>query len=142
MLVRLASSASAKASHTICHHSVSFGFFTLIIPSGGYRVSTVGLYQHSHQFVQRWNVELRHRGGLLEPFPHGPARIEQFETNIVVLSPSLQKYEHAKTAAFYGIHLGEVKHNCSGVALQGNNFAQLEGRVALHNSAVALNDRC
>jgi hypothetical protein len=34
--------------------------------------------------------------------------------------------------------LGEVKHNCSGVALQGNNFAQLEGRVALHNSALVL----
>src|SRR5580700_11982686 len=122
MLLRLASSNSAKASHTICNHAVSFAFFTLIIPSSGYCVSTVGLYQHRHQFVQGRNVELRHRGDLLEPFPHGPARIEQFKTNIVVLGPSLQKYEHAKTAAFYRIHLGEVKHNGSGVALQGNNF--------------------
>jgi hypothetical protein len=55
-------------------------------------------------------------------------------------SPSLQKYQHAKTAAFCGIHLGEVKHNGSGVSLQGNSFAQLEGRVAVHNSALALND--
>src|SRR6202047_4244314 len=124
MLLRLASSASVKASHTICNHSVSFGFFTLIIPSGGYCVSTVGLSQHSHQFVERWNVELRNRVDLLEPFPHGPAQIEQFESNIVVLSPSLQKYEHAKTAAFYGIPLGQVKHNCSGAALRGNTLPQ------------------
>jgi hypothetical protein len=68
MLVRLASSASAKASHTIRNHSVSFGFFTFIIPSGGYCVSTVGLCQHSHQFVERWNVELRNRVDLLEPY--------------------------------------------------------------------------
>jgi len=47
----------------------------------------------------------------------------------------------AKTASFYGIHFGEVKHNGSGVSLQGDSFAQFESRVALHNSAFALNDR-
>src|ERR1700730_9805471 len=133
-------SLCARREQETHEHREHCGALRPALVSGGYRVSTVGLCQHSHQFVQRWNVELRHRADLLEPFPHGPARIEQFESNIVVLSPSLQKHEHAKTAAFYGINLGEVKHNCSGVALQGNNFAQLEGRVALHNSALALND--
>jgi hypothetical protein len=109
--------------------------------SGGWRVSAVGSDQESHHFVERWNVELRHRADLLEPFPHGSGRIEQFESNIMVLSPSLQKDEHTKTAAFYGIHFGEVKHNGSGISLQGNSFAQLERRVALHNSALAFNHR-
>jgi hypothetical protein len=101
----------------------------------------VGTGQESHHFVQRWNVELRHGADLLQPFPHGLTRIEQFESNIVVLRPSLQKYKHAKTAAFYGIHFRKVKHDRSCVYLQGDSFAQFEGSFALHNSAFALYDR-
>jgi hypothetical protein len=100
----------------------------------------VGTGQESHHFVQRWNVELRHGADLLQPFPHGLTRIEQFESNFVVLCPSLQKYEHAKTATFNGIHFGEVKHDRSCVCLQGDSFAQFEGSFALHNSAFALYD--
>jgi hypothetical protein len=36
---------------------------------------------------------------------------------------SLQKYQHAKTTAFYGIDFGEVKHDGSGVSLRGDSFA-------------------
>src|SRR5713101_5973503 len=99
------------------------------------------LDQESHHFVHLWNVELRHGANLLEHLPHGLGGIEQLEPNIVILSPSLQKQEHSKTAAFDGIHLREVKHNDSCVCLQGDSFAQFEGSFALHNSAFALYDR-
>jgi hypothetical protein len=59
----------------------------------------------------------------------------------VVLRPALQKHEHAQTTTLDGAYFGEFKYNGTCVSLQGDSFAQFESRVALHNSAFALNDR-
>jgi hypothetical protein len=49
--------------------------------------------------------------------------------------------QHAQTAAFDGMHLRQFKYNDSGVCLRGHGFAQFECGLALHNSALALDER-
>jgi hypothetical protein len=51
------------------------------------------------------------------------------------------RYEHAQSAAFYGVYFREFKHHSTSIALRCDSVAQLESRFALHNSAFALNDR-
>jgi hypothetical protein len=51
--------------------------------------------------------------------------MEQQEPNVVFPRPSLQKYEHGKTAASEGTHLREFKDNNLGVCLRDHGFAQL-----------------
>ena len=58
-------------------------------------VSAVGANQESHHFVERSDVELSHRFGVLQPILNKLAGIEQLKSNVVVVSPSLQKHEHA-----------------------------------------------
>jgi hypothetical protein len=53
----------------------------------------------------------------------------------------LQKDEHSKPAAFDGTHIRELNHNNPGICLRGHGFAQFESGFALHNTALALNDR-
>src|SRR3984893_17875260 len=65
-------------------------------------VSAVRTGQQSHHFIERSNVELWHRAGVLQSVLHPFGGIEQFQSNVVVVSPSLEKHEHAQTTAFYG----------------------------------------
>ena len=66
--------------------------------------------------------------------------MEQKETDIVFPRPSLQKNEHAKTAASDGPHLREFKNNNPGVGLRSHGFAQLIDGFSLYNSARAPNE--
>jgi hypothetical protein len=86
-------------------------------------VSTVGASQKGHHFVQRSNVELSHRTRALQPVTHRSTGVEQLESNIVVLSPSLQKHKHAQPPAFNGCDFGEIEQNDAGVTLQVDCFA-------------------
>jgi hypothetical protein len=67
--------------------------------------------------------------------------MEQQESDIVLPRPSLQKHEHAKTAAADGTHLREFKDNNSCFCLRGYGFPQLIRGFSLHKSAFAPNDR-
>jgi hypothetical protein len=66
--------------------------------------------------------------------------MEQQEPDIVFPRPSLQKHEHAKTAASDGTHLREFKDNNPGICLRSHGFAQLISGFSLYNSALATND--
>src|ERR1035437_984979 len=66
--------------------------------------------------------------------------MEQQEPDIVFPRPSLQKHEHAKTAASDGTHLREFKNNDPGICLRGDGFAQLISGFSLYDSALAPND--
>jgi hypothetical protein len=67
--------------------------------------------------------------------------MEQQEPDIVFPRPSLQKHQHAKTAASDCPHLREFKDNNPGVRLRGDGFAQLITSFSLHNSALAPKNR-
>jgi hypothetical protein len=58
----------------------------------------------------------------------------------VLSRPSLQKYEHAKTATSDSAYLRECKDNNTGIRLRGHGFAQFMSGVVLCNSARARND--
>jgi hypothetical protein len=85
--------------------------------SGSSGVSAIGASQESHHFVSRSDVGLSHRTGVLQPVPHRLTGIEQLKSNVVVVSPSLQKHKHAQTSAFDGGDFREIEDNDSGIAL-------------------------
>jgi hypothetical protein len=66
--------------------------------------------------------------------------MEEQEPDVVLPRPSLQEYEHAKTAASEGTHLREFKDNNPGVCLRNHGFAQLIRGFSRYHSARAPND--
>src|SRR5579872_307756 len=80
-------------------------------------VPDIGASQKRHHFVQRSDVELLHRTGLLQPVSHILTRIEQLKSNVVVMSPSLQKHEHTQVSSCDNGDYREIEHNDSGIAL-------------------------
>ena len=51
----------------------------------------IGASEESHQFVDVNDIEFSHGVAVLQAVPHRLARIKQFESNVVVGGPSLQK---------------------------------------------------
>jgi hypothetical protein len=93
--------------------------------------------QQSHHLLQRGNLKV----DVFQLLPHQPGRVEQLESNIAVLSPSLQKHQHAQTSAAYGVHFREVQDYDAGVCLGRNGVAQFECTLSADKSAGTLNDR-
>ena len=54
----------------------------------GARVLTIDTAQETHHLLQSGNLEVN----VLQLVPHGPGGVEQLESNIVVLSSSLQNH--------------------------------------------------
>src|SRR5580704_17653796 len=96
---------------------------TLGLESGDVRVAALRGCQQSHHFVQRSDIELSHRTGVLQPVADRLTGIEQLEPNVVVVSPALQKDEHAESSAFDRGYFRQIEDNDSGVALQADCFA-------------------
>jgi hypothetical protein len=66
--------------------------------------------------------------------------MEQKETDVVSPRPSLQRHEHAETAASDGPHFREFKDNDPGICLRSHGLAQLVSGFSLYNPARAPND--
>ena len=56
------------------------------------------------------------RAGCFQLFADVPGRIEQFEADVMVVSPALQKYEHAYDTATERVHFCEVQYQHTGIA--------------------------
>jgi hypothetical protein len=103
----------------------------------GTRVFAIDAAQESHHLLQRGNLTV----DVLQLVPHRRARVKQFESNAVVLSPSLQEHQHAHTATPYCVHFREVQNYDVGVCLGRNCIPQLESSLGADKSARALNNR-
>jgi hypothetical protein len=84
----------------------------------GTRVFAIDAAQESHHLLQRGNLTV----DVLQLVPHRRARVKQFESNAVVLSPSLQEHQHAQTATPYCVHFREVQNYDVGVCLGRNRI--------------------
>jgi hypothetical protein len=82
----------------------------------GPRVFTIDTAQKSHHLLQRHDLT----ADVLQFVSHGPTRVKQFESNAVVVSPSLQEQQHAQTATPYCVHFREVENYDLGVCLGRN----------------------
>jgi hypothetical protein len=85
------------------------------------RVFAIDMAQESHHLLQRGNLTV----DMLQLVPHRPAGVKQFESNAVVLSPSLQKHQDAQTATPYCVHFREVQNHDVGVGLRRNSVRSL-----------------
>jgi hypothetical protein len=85
----------------------------------GARVFAINTAQESHHLLQRGNLTV----DVFQLAPNRPAGVEQFESNAVLLSPSLQKHQHAQTATTYGVHFREVQNHDVGVYLRRNRVS-------------------
>src|SRR5215475_5109997 len=56
------------------------------------------------------------------------------------MGPSLQKSEHAQTAAFNGVDFGKFNNNDSRIALRQDDVPEMVSRVTLNNPSFTLND--
>lgn len=91
--------------------------------------------------MQRGNLECSNRTNKLQPVTHGLRRIEQLELNVMVISPFVQKHQHAETASFYRAYFGDIKDDDSWVSKAKDCFAQLESGFAPYDSAFAFDYR-
>jgi hypothetical protein len=80
------------------------------------RVFAIDMAQESHHLLQRGNLTV----DMLQLISHRPARVKQFESNAVVMCPSLQEHQHAQTATPYCVHFREVQNYDLGVCLGRN----------------------
>ena len=85
----------------------------------GPRVFAIDAAQESHHLLQGGNLTVN----VLQLVPHRPGRVKQLESNVVVVSPSLQKHQHAQTATPYCVHFREVQNYDVGVCLGRNRVS-------------------
>jgi ribosomal protein L32 len=82
----------------------------------GPRIFAVDTAQQSHHLLQGRNLTI----DMLQLISHRPGRVKQFESNAVVICPSLQEYQHPHTATPYCVHFREVQYYDLGVCLGRN----------------------
>jgi hypothetical protein len=61
--------------------------------------------------------------------------------NAQAVNPGLKKQQHAQSAAFQCLHMGEVEQDKPRAPLRRYCIAQLECGIAANNSSLAVNDR-
>src|ERR1700686_572728 len=97
----------------------------------GPRVFAIDTAQESHHLLQRGNLAV----DVLQLVSHRPARVKQFESNAVVLSPSPQEHQHAQTATSYCVHFREVENYEASVCLRRNRLSYFVDMYAWHRSS-------
>jgi len=103
----------------------------------GPRVFAIDTAQQSHHLLETGNLTV----DVLQLVPHKSAGVEEFESNAVILSPSLQEHQHTHTSTPDRVHFGEIQNYELGVFLGLNGVLQLESSLRADKSARALNDR-
>jgi hypothetical protein len=66
--------------------------------------------------------------------------IKHFELNAAIMSPHLQKYQHAQTTAVQCLHPREIEQDNQSFPLLCDCVAQPESSIASYNPACAVNN--
>lgn len=82
----------------------------------GPRIFAIDTAEETYHLLQRGNLTV----DMLQLSSHRPARVKQFESNAVVMRPSLQEHQHAQTATPYCVHFRKVQNYDLGVCLGRN----------------------
>ena len=88
-----------------------------------HRPTAIATGEVGNHLVDSGKLEFRNRGGVLQPLAQGTGWIKQFKSNIVGVSPSLQKREHPHSPTSHGVYFRQIQDHYAGVCLRGYGVA-------------------
>lgn len=127
---------NARSAPTIFRRVLAFKSRGL----GSQSEMAIRIGQKGHHFLERGNVEGANRTNEFQPVAHRFPRIEQLKLNLMIVSPSLKKYQHAETAGFECAHLRKIEHDNPRVFERRHRAAELESRFAPHDPSYAFDN--